>query len=209
MSIQSSHLDDGPEPRQGTLPVRLSGGDIITLRPLGGGEAGPLLAVFDGMSAASRAQRYLTGMTRLSSTMLDALTDVDGQRHVAWLASAHGRPIGIARFVQEDAGVGELAVEVVDDYHGMGVASALVDAVTTVAAARGVRRVRASLSTDNEASRRLMTRVGIHLHHVDGLLEGEGPLHLMKPSRVDRNAVLARALLNGNGGATSSRDFPA
>ena len=71
----------------------------------------------------------------MPSATLDLLTDVDGDRHVAWLASAQGQPV-IARYVRDDAGIAEVAVEVVDDRQGLGIGSALVDAVTTVAAAR-------------------------------------------------------------------------
>jgi RimJ/RimL family protein N-acetyltransferase len=180
------------------VPVRLPGGGAVELRPLRRGERDPLLAVFDGMSPASRARRYLTGMVRLPSIVLEHLTAVDGHRHVAWLASVGGRSVGIARCVHDDAGVAEVAVEVVDDHHGLGIASALVDAVTTVAAARGTRRVRASLTPDNEPSRRLVTRIGVRLHVVDDLLEGEGPLQLLQPPRVDRQAVLALARRAGD-----------
>ena len=175
------------------MPVRLPGGRVVALRPLRRGERDPLLAVFDGMSPASRARRYLIGMVRLPSTMLEQLIDVDGHRHVAWLASVDGQPVGIARCVRDAAGVADVAVEVVDDHHGLGIGSALVDAVTTVAAACGVRRVRASLTPDNEPSRRLVTRIGVRLRVVDHLLEGEGRLRLLDPPRVDRRAVLALA----------------
>ena len=175
-----------------TVPLR--GGRLVELRPLRRGERDALLAVFDGMSPESRALRYLTGMLRMPSATLDLLTDVDGDRHVAWLASAQGQPVGIARYVRDDAGIAEVAVEVVDDHQGLGIGSALVDAVTTVAAARGVDRVRALLSPDNEASRRLVTRIGIRLQVVDGLLEGEGRLRLLQPPRIDRQRVLALAL---------------
>jgi RimJ/RimL family protein N-acetyltransferase len=187
-----------PESAPDTVPVRLPGGLVVALRPLRREERDPLLAVFDGMSPVSRARRYLTGMVRLPSPVLEHLTAVDGHRHVAWLAAVRGQPVGIARCVHDDAGVAEVAVEVVDDHHGLGIASALVDAVTTVAAARGTRRVRASLTPDNEPSRRLVSRIGIRLHVVDGLLEGEGRLQLLQPPRVDRQAVLALARRAGD-----------
>ena len=180
-------------PRPDVVPVRLPGGRVVELRPLQHGERAPLLAVFEGMSSASRARRYLTGMVRLPSAMLGPLTDVDGHRHVAWLASADGRPVGIARYVLDGVGVAEVAVEVVDDHHGLGIGSALLDAVTTVAAARSVRRVRALLTPDNEPSRRLATRIGVRLQVVGDLLEGVGQLRLLDPARVDRQAVLALA----------------
>ncbi len=193
MTAELVPLHPAPLPAHGVVPVRLPGGRLVELRPLRHGEQEPLLAVFEGMSSTSRARRYLTGMVRLPAMMLGALTAVDGHRHVAWLASLDGRPVGIARSVHVDAGVAEVAVEVVDVHHGLGIGSALVDAVTTVAAARGVHRVRAALTPDNEPSRRLVTRVGVRLQVVDGLLEGEGPLRLLEPSRVDRRAVLALA----------------
>ena len=56
-----------------------------------------------------------------------------------------------------------------------------------------MHRVRASLTPDNEPSRRLVTRIGVRLHVVDGLLEGEGRLQLLHPPRIDRQAVLALA----------------
>jgi acetyltransferase len=185
--------NDPGHPAPEAVPVPLPGGRVVALRPLRRGERDTLLAVFDGMSSASRARRYLTGMVRLPSTVLEALIDVDGHRHVAWVASEHGQPVGIARLVLDAAGVADLAVEVVDAYHGLGIGSALVDAVTTVAGTREVRRVRASLTPDNEPSKRLVTRIGVRLRVVDGLLEGEGRLQLLHPPRIDRRAALALA----------------
>lgn len=193
MTAQPIVLQPSAERGDGVVPVRLAGGRLAELRPLRPGEREPLLAVFEAMSETSRARRYLTGMVRLPAMMLGPLTAVDGHRHVAWLASVDGRPVGIARSVHVGAGTAELAVEVVDDHHGLGLGSALVDAVTTVASTRGVHRVRATLTPDNEPSRRLVTRLGVRLQVVDGLLEGEGPLRLLDPARVDRGAVLALA----------------
>jgi RimJ/RimL family protein N-acetyltransferase len=193
MTARTLRALPAPGPAPDALPVLLPDGRVVALRPLRPGERDPLLAVFDGMSFASRARRYLTGMVRLPAPALEALTAVDGHRHVAWLASDHGRPVGIARLVHDADGVADVAMEVVDDHHGLGIGSALVDAVTTVAAARGVRRVRASLTPDNEPSRRLVTRIGVHLQVTGDLLEGEGGLRLLHPPRIDRQAALLLA----------------
>lgn len=175
------------------VPVRLPGGGTVALRPLRRGETGPLEAVFDGMSLDSRAQRYFTPMNRLPSAMLAALADVDGDRHVAWVAVLAGRPVGVGRYLLDDAGVAEVAFEVADASRGAGIGTILLDAVTTVAAARGVRRVRALVLPGNQASRRMVARLGVHLALVDGLLEGDGPLRLLDPPRVPRQAVVALA----------------
>ena len=178
-----------PEHVVATLP----GGGTVELRPLRRGESGPLQSIFDAMSAAARAQRYLTGMPRLPTAWLAALADVDGEHHVAWLAEVGGRAVGVARYVAVAPAVVEIALEVADDYQGLGIGTLLVDALTTTAVARGIRRVRATLLPENEPSRRLVTRIGVRLSLTDGLLEGEGPLRLLDPPRVDRRAVVALA----------------
>ena len=174
------------------LELILRDGTPAVLRPLGDGEAGPLEAVFAGMSAASRASRYLVGLPRLPASFRRALTAVDGHRHVAWVAEIGSRPAGIARFIRlaEDDGSAEFAFEVVDEHHGRGLAGVLLHVVAAVAVAHGVTTLRASLAPDNVASRRLVTRYGARVHLVDGLLEAEGTLTLPAPAPVDDALVL-------------------
>lgn len=183
-----------------TVRARLRDGGIADLRPLDAGEADALLAVFDGMSASSRALRYLTGLPRLPSQMLSVLTAVDGDRHVAWLASVDGVPAGIGRYVRVPGcpTSAELAFEVVDEQHGRGLATLLLDAVTTVADARGVRRIQGTMAPANVASKRLMERVGARGGTVSGLLEVEGRLRLLDPPALDRSAVLRLAWAPGS-----------
>ena len=167
---------------------------LAELRPLGPDEDQPLLQVFEAMSPASRASRYLTGLSRLSASMLGSLTAVDGHRHVAWLASVDGRPAGIGRYVRTDPCTAELAFEVVDAHHGRGLGTVLVDVLTTVAAVSGVRRLTASVLPSNAASIRLLEQVGIPLRSSFGVLEGTGDLRLLDPARIDRPSVVRLAL---------------
>ena len=191
--LQAADLTSGREAP--SVEVRLRDGALATLRPLHRGETGPLLAVCDGMSDAARALRYLAGMSRLPGPMLSTLPDVDGDRHAAWLASLGGEPAGIARYVRlaGDRATAEVAFEVVDHHHGRGLATMLLDAITTAAATRGVRRVQGTMAPSNKASRRLLERVGASARLVDGLLEADGPLSLLDPPVLDRSAVVRLA----------------
>jgi GNAT superfamily N-acetyltransferase len=200
-------LRPGSSGEDGTVAARIRAG-VARLRPLGPGETAPLLAVFDGMSPASRAQRYLTGMAALPTAMLGALTAVDGERHVAWLGAVDGVPAGVARYVLASPGVAEVAFEVADAFQGRGLGTVLLDAVTTVAAARGVRRVRATVHPTNAVSRHLVGRLGLPLVLSDGLLEGEGPLRLVDPPRVDRRAVVRAALRTVPDGRRTGTEWP-
>ena len=176
----------------------LTDGGWAALRPLRGGEIRLLEDVFEGLSPRSRQQRYLVPMTRLPGPALRSLANVDGHDHVAWVALVDGRPAGIARYLRTGHDTAEVAFEVVDAHQGRGIGSALVDAVTTVACASGIRWLEATVEPGNRASVALLNRLGIRLVHHDGLLEGRGRLRLLdRPEGVDRRAVLAVAARAG------------
>lgn len=188
-----SWLPDRSGSDRAHVAAQLTGGGSATLRPLRAGETAPLLSVFEGMSPASRASRYLTGVPRIPPTMLAALVDVDGHDHVAWLATVDGTPAGIARYVRVAPATVEIAFEVADAYQRRGLGSVLLDTITTSACAAGVRRLRATVLPTNAVSLGLLGRLGLRLTFCDGVLEGDGPLRLLDPPRVDRAAVVALA----------------
>ena len=180
---------------ENSVVARIRAGRVV-VRPMVAGEYDALGAVFDGMSHASRYSRYLTGLGGLPTTMARALTEVDGHRHVAWLASIDGEPVGIGRWIRTAPETAELAFEVVDRHHGRGIGTVLVDVLTTVAAVSGIQHLEASVLPTNAPSLRLLERVGLAFCAEDGLLEGSGRLQLLATPRVDRPAV-ARIALSG------------
>jgi RimJ/RimL family protein N-acetyltransferase len=126
------------------------------------------------------------------------LAATDGLMTVAWLASVEGRPAGIGRYVRthEDPCTADVALEVVDEHHGRGLGTVLLDTITTLAAANGVRRLHATALPRNTASLRLLSRVGIPMSWDHGVLEGTAPLRLLDPRAVDRHAVVELARLS-------------
>jgi GNAT superfamily N-acetyltransferase len=204
------HRPVRPAP-DGHVHAALTDGGTASLRPLDHGETEPLQAVFAQMSDTSRHSRYLAGIPRLPAAMAAALTDVDGHRHAAWLATVDGTAAGIARYVAVGPDTVEVAFEVVDAHHRRGLGAILLDTVTTVAAARGFCRVQATVMPANQPSLRLLRRMGLTLIPVDGLLEGTGPLRLLDPARVDRAAVVSLALRTsepGDGAASVGQEGP-
>ena len=163
------------------------------LRPLVHGEVDAQRAVFDGLSARSRTDRFLTGVDTLTAAMWRELAAVDGHDHVAWLATVGNRPAGIGRFVRTAPCSAEVAFEVADEFQGLGLGTVLLDTVTTVAAAMRIRRLQASVLGTNRRSQLLLSRVGLTLRPDDGLLEGDSLFHLLDPPRVDRPVVLRLA----------------
>ena len=182
-----------PAPRPCHLFARLADGGVVVLRPLRPGEMEVLDSVFAGLSPQSRRWRYLVPTPRLTSSARRVLAEVDGRDHVAWVAMVEGRPVGICRSVRTSGDAAELAFEVVDAEQRRGIASVLVDAVTTVAHANGVVWLEASVAPGNEAAALLLSRLGMTLTLREGLFEGRARLRLMAPPRVDRRAVLRLA----------------
>lgn len=145
-----------PAPRKETI-VR----SFFRVRPLGRAEAGAAVdAVFAGMSARSRFQRFHSPVPRLPATLRDRLVDLDGLRRVAVVAEAAGAaPIGIARLVATAPGEAEMAVAVVDAWQRRGVGVRLLDALTGVARDLGYRRLTGTVLPGNVAMLALAARV--------------------------------------------------
>lgn len=156
------------DPRQSGMQSRPAQGRV-RIRALRAGEQDVLQAVFDGMSLRSRYRRYFGGIRVLTATMARRLAAVDDREHLAVAAFAGPRPIGIARLVAESSTQAELAVEVVDAWHGRGIGARLVRAVLEDGRRAGYTEVVARVLVDNIPMLALFRSVFPDLHrHYEG-----------------------------------------
>ena len=82
-----------------------------------------------------------------------------------------------------------------DEFHGRGLGAVLVDTITTIAAASGVRKLQAMVLASNQRSRRLLSLVGLEVvRHDGGVLEAEGAFHLLERPQVNRSKVVRLAV---------------
>lgn len=159
----SAPTSDG---HRGSMPRRMI---PVALRELDATDSGLLDEVFAGMSAESRYLRYLTPMPALHAQTRRVLTAVDGCRHVAVVALAHGEAIGIARVISLGGRRAELAVEVVDDWQGLGVGTRLAVWIRDRAARLGYTELEAETSAGNHRAHAIMHRVfPDHAAHREG-----------------------------------------
>jgi len=135
-----------------------------------------LYEVFQGMSPTARYMRYLSATPRLSPNMVSVLSDVDGSRHVAWQATRGGRAVGLVRLHEDQDGIPELAVEVVDHHSGCGIGKQLVSTALWHAAERGTSSVRVLVHPENTSAIRLFRGTGARFVFRAGLLEGTIPV---------------------------------
>jgi GNAT superfamily N-acetyltransferase len=149
----------------------------ITVRPLRNGESAVVQSVFDRLGPRSRLLRFGGAKTALTPVELETLSRVD-DRHLVLVALIGGEPVGISRLVRDvnDRTRGEVAFSVCDEWQGRGIGSVLVDRLACEARAAGIECLSATLSTENHASLKLMTRMtrGLRKTYAAGQLEVVG-----------------------------------
>ncbi|MFN8174607.1 MAG: GNAT family N-acetyltransferase [Solirubrobacteraceae bacterium] len=153
--------------------VTLRNGESARIRPIRPDDKPRLERGFARLSDESIRRRFLAPKDHLSQADLAYLTEVDGRDHVALVAVLDSAPDGLAgvgRFIRdpEHPDQAEFAIVVADDLHGHGLGSALAERLAAEARARGIRRFTATVLADNEAVRRLVSRIsaGLRQGHV-------------------------------------------
>jgi len=157
------------------LPMPLRDGTYVAVRPQTP-EDRPLLAnFFAALSPLSRYQRFFTGMPpRLPKRMLDALSDVDGHRHVGIVAVRDDRILGAARYLRraESPSVADVAFTVADELHGRGLGGMLMRELQAHARRRGVTRFVFETLATNDASLTVAQSLGARLRRDGATVEG-------------------------------------
>jgi ribosomal protein S18 acetylase RimI-like enzyme len=142
-----------------TRYLRLGRGRGLVVRPLRHGDVETVAAVFERLGERSRRARFNGPKPRLSPAELDHLAAVDATRHVlVGYLDGDERPVALARLVR-DGSSAEIAFEVADEHHRLGIGSALTAELLADARAAGVTEVTALVASDNTAAVSLLRRV--------------------------------------------------
>lgn len=136
----------------------------MLVRPIGPDDKGLLAAAFARSSPESRYRRFFSPTPGLSRSQLRYLTEIDHHSHEALTAidPETGDGLGVARFVRlaDDPTVAEVAVAVVDDWQGRGLATTLLHDLGSRAREEGVERFSASVLAENDPAMNLFRRMG-------------------------------------------------
>jgi GNAT superfamily N-acetyltransferase len=153
-----------------TAVLALPDGARVRLRPVVPGDKAFLAQGFRRLSAASRYRRFMTPLEELDEAMLRQLTELDYVDHFAWLALLEDQPrqgVGVARYVRldEEPGVAEAAVTVIDEYQGRGIGTLLLEALGAVALENGIGTLRGYVLDENRDMRKVLDAVGARVTH--------------------------------------------
>jgi GNAT superfamily N-acetyltransferase len=136
-------------------------------------------------------------VTRLATSQLRSLVDVDQVDRIAWGALHAEVPdlgLGVARCarIPGEPNVAEVAVTVVDEYQGRGLGILLFTLLAATARGAGIERFRAYVLPDNARVRQAADRYGARSSlEAPGLLRYELPLDDLPPAR---HALVAAGL---------------
>ena len=139
----------------------LRDGTTTRLRPIRPTDAGALQRFQESQSERSSYFRFFAPVRRLTQRDLELFTQVDHQQRVALVAvrpepgegpageAGRERILGVGRFDVIEPGLAEVAFNVADSSHGLGLGSALLEHLASAARERGVRRFVADVLPQN------------------------------------------------------------
>lgn len=167
-------------------------GSAVELIPLDSRHKELLVEGFGLLSERSRYLRFMAPVNVLSGSELEYLTKLDMVSRFAWAALVDGEPAALARYSRTTtrSDVAEVAVTVLDDFQGRGLAPLLIVCLAPVAQAVGFSTFEFEVLPENRAMLRVLDKIGIP-YGLDGdIMRGEVALADMPPPPVDPDLLL-------------------
>ena len=158
-------------PPDTSFDFELRDGTPIQLRPVRPEDKERLQESLKHLSSESRYLRFMGNKKRLSQKELRYFTELDWNKHQAWLAvdpKQGGEPaLGVARCLrlEDEPKVAEVAVAVVDSVHGKGLGTLLLSVLVESAIDSGIRTFRAHVLGTNAPMLEIFHQLGAHASH--------------------------------------------
>ncbi len=154
---------------------KLLDGRCVTIRSIRPDDKGFMQEEMRHLSDTSRYFRFFTVKKELSPEELIYFTEVDFKDHVALVASIHEEgcvvPAGIGRYIRSpkaDSIDAELAFDVEDEFHGLGIGTLLLKHLTMIARNAGLREFFALVLTENKKMLEVFSNCGLEMTSLSG-----------------------------------------
>lgn len=144
----------------------LSDGRPVCLRTIRPSDEARIREGITEMSDRSRYLRFFSAFRSPPESIVKQLSAVDGHDHIGWgailLDGQECPPIAAAHAIRtpDVPSHGELAIAVLDDYHGLGLARMLIAAVLLDCIDEGLRALDMQMLSENRAAHNLVTHLG-------------------------------------------------
>ena len=175
-------------PTQHPRDFALDDGRSVRIRPLRATDRATYEWAVYSLSPRSRYLRFFTPIEKMSERMLDQMTQVDGHRHVAWLALTPDERtgVGVVRYVRaaDDDQSAEVAIAVADDWQGGGLGGELLRQTVDHARLAGLDLLTATTLRENSAGAGLLQAAGFAAKRGSGMYR-ELEIRLKAPQRLN------------------------
>lgn len=148
------------------IETRLSDGRPICLRTIRPSDEARIREGIAEMSDRSRYLRFFSAFREAPESIVKRLSAVDGHDHIGWgaiLLDGQDYPaIAAAHAIrsQEDTSTGELAIAILDDYQGLGLARTMIAAVLADCVQEDLISLDMQVLGENRAATNLVTALG-------------------------------------------------
>jgi GNAT superfamily N-acetyltransferase len=150
--------------RVDTRELVLRGGHIVRVRPLRATDRAIYERAVMDLSPRSRYLRFFAPIPRLSERLLDQMTQIDGCRHVAYIAltADESSAVGVIRYVlsTDNLNEGEVAIAVADDWQRRGLGGQLLGQTVAHAHEAGLDSLTATTLRENASAAGLLQASG-------------------------------------------------
>lgn len=148
------------------IETTLSDGRAVCLRTIRPSDEASIREGISEMSDRSRYLRFFSAFREPPESIVKRLSAVDGHDHIGWgailLDGEDYPPVAAAHAIRsaDDPSVGELAIAVLDDYQGFGLARALIAALLIDCAAEKLPFLEMQILGENRAATNLVKMLG-------------------------------------------------
>ena len=148
------------------VETTLTDGRPICLRTIRPSDEARIREGIAEMSDRSRYLRFFSAFREPPESVVKQLSAVDGHDHIGWgailLDGDENPPIAAAHAIRSTEGdtKGELAIAVLDDYHGLGLARMLIAAVMCDCLNEGLTSLEMHVLPENRAAANLALALG-------------------------------------------------
>jgi GNAT superfamily N-acetyltransferase len=162
-----------PAPAVGVFAL-LAGGAIIEIRAATADDIDTVRSMHEAMSPQNRYLRFFSLSKNAAAQEARRLCRPTGPDHAALLATLNGNVVGAASYEPNHTqGEAEIAFAVLDDMHGRGVATLLLEHLVSLARIRQLTAFTAETLPENSAMLRVLddAGLGVQRHWADGVVK--------------------------------------
>ena len=181
LALESSDDPQGNAAKE--ISAALRDGRSVRIRPIESTDIEALGSFFSGLSKRTRVLRFHRLMADFPHYLMRELSDVDGERHVAFAAEAgfnqaslRAQIVGEARYVRTaDPSIAEFAISIADSWQRLSLGTQLVRVLIAEARAASVKRLIGETLLEDTAMQLFAFKFGARIALIN---DRDGTFHL-------------------------------